>query len=45
MNLYPVTLVTGAAAQYLAWAVLDPGRALPATRLVALSYPASAGGG
>jgi hypothetical protein len=38
-------LVTGAAAQYLAWGLLAPGRGLPATRLVALCYPASAGGG
>jgi hypothetical protein len=38
-------LATGAAAQYLAWGLLAPGGALPATRLVALSYPASAGGG
>jgi hypothetical protein len=37
-------LVTGAAAQYLAWGLL-PGGPLPATRHVALSYPASAGGG
>jgi hypothetical protein len=38
-------LATGAAAQYLAWGLLAPGGALPASRLVALSYPASAGGG
>jgi hypothetical protein len=38
-------LATGAAAQYLAWGLLAPGEALPATRYVALSYPASAGGG
>jgi len=37
-------LATGAAAQYLAWGLL-PGGPLPATRAVALSYPASAGGG
>ena len=37
-------LATGAAAQYLAWGLL-PGRSLPATRSVALFYPASAGGG
>ena len=37
-------LATGAAAQYLAWGLL-PGGSLPATRYVALSYPASAGGG
>jgi hypothetical protein len=37
-------LATGAAAQYLAWGQL-PGGPLPATRYVALSYPASAGGG
>jgi hypothetical protein len=37
-------LATGAAAQYLAWGLL-PGGPLPATRYVALSYPASAGGG
>jgi hypothetical protein len=36
-------LATGAAAQYLAWGQL-PGGPLPATRYVALSYPASAGG-
>ena len=36
-------LATGAAAQYLAWGLL-PGGPLPATRYVALSYPASAGG-
>ena len=35
---------TGAAAQYLTWGLL-PGGPLPATRYVALSYPASAGGG
>jgi hypothetical protein len=38
-------LATGAAAQYLAWGLLAPGGALPATRAVALAYPASAGGG
>ena len=38
-------LATGAAAQYLAWGQLAPGGPLPATRYVALSYPASAGGG
>ena len=38
-------LATGAAAQYLAWGQLAPGGSLPATRAVALSYPASAGGG
>jgi hypothetical protein len=38
-------LATGAAAQYLAWGLLAPGGPLPATRAVALSYPASAGGG
>jgi hypothetical protein len=37
-------LATGAAAQYLAWGLL-PGGPLPATRAVALYYPASAGGG
>jgi hypothetical protein len=37
-------LATGAAAQYLAWGLL-PGGPLPATRFVALAYPASAGGG
>src|SRR5512133_3022922 len=37
-------LATGAAAQDLAWGLL-PGGPLPATRYVALSYPASAGGG
>ena len=37
-------LTTGAAAQYLAWGLL-PGGSLPATRVVALAYPASAGGG
>ena len=37
-------LATGAAAQYLAWGLL-PGGPLPATRYVAPSYPASAGGG
>jgi hypothetical protein len=37
-------LATGAAAQYLAWGLL-PGRPLPATRYVALYFPASAGGG
>ena len=37
-------LATGAAAQYLAWGLLAGGP-LPATRYVALSYPASAGGG
>jgi hypothetical protein len=37
-------LATGAAAQYLAWGLL-PGGPLPATRAVALFYPASAGGG
>jgi hypothetical protein len=37
-------LTTGAAAQYLAWGLL-PGGPLPATRYVALYYPASAGGG
>jgi hypothetical protein len=36
-------LATGAAAQYLAWGLL-PGGPLPATRAVALAYPASAGG-
>jgi hypothetical protein len=36
-------LATGAAAQYLAWGLL-PGGPLPATRYVALYYPASAGG-
>ena len=38
-------LATGAAAQYLAWGLLAPGGALPTTRYVALSYPASVGGG
>jgi hypothetical protein len=37
-------LASGAAAQYLAWGLL-PGGPLPATRAVALVYPASAGGG
>ena len=37
-------LATGTAAQYLAWGLL-PGGPLPATRAVALAYPASAGGG
>jgi hypothetical protein len=37
-------LATGAAAQYLVWGLL-PGGPLPATRSVALLYPASAGGG
>jgi hypothetical protein len=37
-------LATGAAAQYLTWGLL-PGGPLPATRYVALYYPASAGGG
>jgi hypothetical protein len=37
-------LATGAAAQYLAWGLLAGGP-LPATRAVALAYPASAGGG
>src|SRR5215216_4317093 len=37
-------LATGAAAQDLAWGLL-PGGSLPATRAVALAYPASAGGG
>jgi hypothetical protein len=37
-------LATGAAAQYLTWGLLAGGP-LPATRFVALSYPASAGGG
>jgi hypothetical protein len=37
-------IATGAAAQYLAWGLL-PGGPLPATRAVALFYPASAGGG
>jgi hypothetical protein len=37
-------LATGAAAQYLVWGLL-PGGPLPATRYVALAYPASAGGG
>jgi hypothetical protein len=36
-------LATGAAAQYLAWGLLAGGP-LPATRAVALAYPASAGG-
>ena len=36
---------TGAAAQYLAWGLLAPGGPPPATRLVALYYPAGAGGG
>jgi hypothetical protein len=38
-------LTTGAAAQYLAWGQLAPGGSLPATRFVAVLYPASAGGG
>jgi hypothetical protein len=38
-------LTTGAAAQYLAWGLLAPGGTLPATRYVALYFPASAGGG
>jgi hypothetical protein len=37
-------LATGAAAQYLAWGLLA-GDPLPATRAVAVFYPASAGGG
>jgi hypothetical protein len=37
-------LATGAAAQYLAWGLLPDGP-LPATRAVAVLYPASAGGG
>jgi hypothetical protein len=37
-------LATGAAAKYLAWGLLAGG-SLPATRAVALAYPASAGGG
>jgi hypothetical protein len=37
-------LATGAAAQHLAWGLL-PGGPLPATRAVAVLYPASAGGG
>ena len=37
-------LATGAAAQYLVWGLL-PGGPLPATRAVALFYPACAGGG
>jgi hypothetical protein len=37
-------LATGTAAQYLAWRLL-PGGPLPATRAVALYFPASAGGG
>ncbi|HEX2158355.1 MAG TPA: hypothetical protein VHS79_15465 [Actinomycetes bacterium] len=37
-------LATGAAAQYLAWGLL-PGGPLPATRAVAMAYPACAGGG
>jgi hypothetical protein len=37
-------LATGAAAQYLVWGLL-PGGPLPATRYVALAYPATAGGG
>jgi hypothetical protein len=37
-------LATGAAAQYLAWGLLPDG-SLPATRAVALAYPASAGAG
>jgi hypothetical protein len=36
-------LATGAAAQYLAWGLLAGGP-LPATRVVALAFPASAGG-
>jgi len=39
------SLATGAAAQYLAWGLLDPAGRLPATRQVALGYPATAGGG
>jgi hypothetical protein len=38
-------LVTGAAAQYLAWGLLRRPEVLPASRSVARSYPASAGGG
>jgi hypothetical protein len=38
-------LVTGAVAQYLAWGLVAPGRVLPATRAVAVYYPASAGSG
>jgi hypothetical protein len=37
--------VTGVAAQYLAWGLPRRPEVLPASRLVALSYPASAGGG
>src|SRR5919198_3691768 len=36
-------LATGAAAQYLTWGLVDGRGALPATRYVALYYPASAG--
>jgi hypothetical protein len=38
-------LATGAAAQYLAWGQLAPRGPLPATRYVAVLYPASVGGG
>ena len=37
-------LATGAGAQYLAWGLLARPGMLPATRLMALYYPASAGG-
>jgi hypothetical protein len=38
-------LVTGASAQYLAWGLVAPRGPLPATRVVAVYYPASAGAG
>src|SRR5512132_550629 len=40
-----VLLAAGAAAQYVAWGLLAPGGALPATRQVALYYSAATGGG
>jgi hypothetical protein len=38
-------LASGAAAQYLTWGLLAPGGPPPATRSVAVHYPATAGGG
>jgi hypothetical protein len=40
-----VLLAAGAAAQYVAWGLLAPGGAFPATRHVALYYSAATGGG
>jgi hypothetical protein len=40
-----VLLAAGAAAQYVAWGLLAPGGAFPATRQVALYYSAATGGG